>query len=1343
VLFRSPGDNWDFLAESYYKANQEKISGIGGKVQIASGSETTERVLFSFNGARDWQFKLDYNSFSGSAWSHNFSSGVGSVQHSSVSWYLIDPDHPELGYRPYVTEWETMRLSKNALSISEFEGELGVFSCSEDGERYSVIHKLASGGYQLDRIDQSRQIFDGFGRLIQDIDPFGRALDLSYTNYKLSRVGDPVSGTFVTLHYDTEDMLERVVDSLGNEVLLGHSEVVNGSQTSGMLSSITNANGYRSTFEYDQSRRLIRVRDHYGNILTDNTFDWKGRVERQDHSNGHIALEYDLSIGGTITTYVRPNVDEPLDIWTYLHDSDFNLIKVTNPELESAYYSYTSDNDLASTTDDLGNQTSFTYDSRRNLLTATDPSGEVTTFTYDHRNNLFTTTDPLGQVTTRTYDAKNNLLTLTDPLSRTLTWTYDANSQPLTLTLPRGGIIQFAYSNGRVTQITDPAGVITKFGYDANGRKLYDEDALGNRTSYTYDAVGNVLTSTNALNQTTSFTYDHRNRPLTVTAADGGVTTFTYDHNHNLLSSTDPLGETVSYTYDGQDRLKTITTALGHISTFAYDSAGRITDIIDATGLTISNEYDSAGRLVVVENSAGERAVFTYDSRGNSLTVTDPLGRTSSMVYDELSRLASSTDPLGRQTTLDYDALSRLTQVTDPASLVTAQAFDHDGNLETFTNAASADLSFTLDLAGRLTDETSAEGHSHTYTYDTRGNLETLTEPSTQATTFGYDAANRLTSVTDDVAAINIDHDPVGRVASVTESGQSLSRVYDLKGRLTSYTDGAGNTIGYEYDASDRLTTVIYPDLKEVTYTYDEAGRLLTVTDWANRVSSYTYDGAGRRQGTYFANGTREARTYDAAGQLTDLVHLASDGTTPLYSATYGYDLAGQNIRHVTDPAIAPLATTSLQTFDADNRLTSVDGNLTTYDADGNLLHIDGTTAKIFSYDARNRLIGHDGITYTYDAEDRRIGLTDSSGATTFVVNPNAALDQVLVRTQPDGDVTYYVYGHGLLHQEEAGQVHTYHHDRRGDTVVITDGNGTVTDRADYSPYGQLLTRTGTTDTPFLFNGRWGVQTDANGIYYHRARYYSPDLRRFLNQDTVLGSIASAASMNRFAYANGNPVSMIDPYGLAAQDMAPNNAEGWYARRGPDGILNIGHAGMEAAASRAGQRVGAFIHDNVPAPVLQGLVIIDAGVEEGTDAIFGPEMGAGVRRALAVLPIPIGKARFLTKAAGAAENVAEGSFAITKRGWQSYPSNPNVPQPAGPFRLLQGAEKDAARNAANNANRAAHRADPSLAGKQIHEIQPVKFGGSPTDAANKVPLTPQEHTPFTTWWRQLQRDLER
>ena len=63
----------------------------------------------------------------------------------------------------------------------------------------------------------------------------------------------------------------------------------------------------------------------------------------------------------------------------------------------------------------------------------------------------------------------------------------------------------------------------------------------------------------------------------------------------------------------------------------------------------------------------------------------------------------------------------------------------------------------------------------------------------------------------------------------------------------------------------------------------------------------------------------------------------------------------------------------------------------------------------------------------------------------------------------------------------------------------------------------------------FGYNGRDGVVTDANGLVYMRARYYSPDMRRFINADIVAGAISNAVTLNRFAYANGNLVSFVDP----------------------------------------------------------------------------------------------------------------------------------------------------------------------------------------------------------------------
>jgi len=49
--------------------------------------------------------------------------------------------------------------------------------------------------------------------------------------------------------------------------------------------------------------------------------------------------------------------------------------------------------------------------------------------------------------------------------------------------------------------------------------------------------------------------------------------------------------------------------------------------------------------------------------------------------------------------------------------------------------------------------------------------------------------------------------------------------------------------------------------------------------------------------------------------------------------------------------------------------------------------------------------------------------------------------------------------------------------------------------------------------------------------------------------------------------------------------------------------------------------------------------------------------------------------------------------------------------------------------------------NPELQGKIIHEIQPIRFSGSPTDLSNKVALTPYEHSKVVVWWQKLLREI--
>jgi RHS repeat-associated protein len=96
--------------------------------------------------------------------------------------------------------------------------------------------------------------------------------------------------------------------------------------------------------------------------------------------------------------------------------------------------------------------------------------------------------------------------------------------------------------------------------------------------------------------------------------------------------------------------------------------------------------------------------------------------------------------------------------------------------------------------------------------------------------------------------------------------------------------------------------------------------------------------------------------------------------------------------------------------------------------------------------------------------------------------------------------------------------------DALGSTVALTDGSATVTANYTYEPYGATA-KAGSDDTSFQYTGR--ENDGSTKLYYYRARYYSPQLGRFISQDPI----GFRGGINSYAYADGDPVSETDPTG--------------------------------------------------------------------------------------------------------------------------------------------------------------------------------------------------------------------
>jgi len=94
--------------------------------------------------------------------------------------------------------------------------------------------------------------------------------------------------------------------------------------------------------------------------------------------------------------------------------------------------------------------------------------------------------------------------------------------------------------------------------------------------------------------------------------------------------------------------------------------------------------------------------------------------------------------------------------------------------------------------------------------------------------------------------------------------------------------------------------------------------------------------------------------------------------------------------------------------------------------------------------------------------------------------------------------------------------------DGLGSTVALCNGSGVVTDTWTYDVFGAVKTHTGTNGSEFTFTGE---QNDPNGLEYLRARYYDSATGRFVSRDPL-------PYLNRYVYANNNPVNVIDPTGM-------------------------------------------------------------------------------------------------------------------------------------------------------------------------------------------------------------------
>jgi RHS repeat-associated protein len=329
---------------------------------------------------------------------------------------------------------------------------------------------------------------------------------------------------------------------------------------------------------------------------------------------------------------------------------------------------------------------------------------------------------------------------------------------------------------------------------------------------------------------------------------------------------------------------------------------------------------------------------------------------------------------------------------------------------------------------------------------------------------------------------------------------------------------------------------MVQPNGVTTLFSHDLRGRLtgIEARDPASALLasySYTLDAAGNRTRVVEHTGRTVSWQYDALSRL--LQETIQEPGHPATTEQLSYDAVGNRALRISQAGSFP------HSYDANDRLLS-DGTATYgWDANGNLTsRSDAFGTTTYGWDAKDRLVEVNGLTtglveHAYDHRGDRVETRVNGVASRYLVDANRALSQVIEERDAGGALlASYVHGDRgeplSRYDGVAGTVADLHHDAQGSVRQLTDALASVTDSYAYSAFGELL-EGGADPNPYRYAGQW--EDPQTGLYHLRARWMDPRVGRFLTSDPFEGFVGTPRTLNKYLYADSNPVSRTDPSG--------------------------------------------------------------------------------------------------------------------------------------------------------------------------------------------------------------------
>ncbi len=741
------------------------------------------------------------------------------------------------------------------------------------------------------------------------------------------------------------------------------------------------------------------------------------------------------------------------------------------------------------------------YDARFGTLTEeTSPNLAVTTFDIDALGRVVTEFRPDGVSTITTYNLGSSLCG-GPPISSAM-W-----------------IDRTATNGDRAVLALD------SLGRERCRRKLGFDGRWINEVT-TYDPLGRVSFKSRPffdgyMVYGITATYDSLDRVLTQTAGDGGVKLWAY----NGLATT-------------------VTNAKNYSRVEHRDGRGLLLELNEPDQANAFYEYDALGNNTRLSDDAAV-TVTTFDTRGNPLTVDDPDRGDHVWTYDSLGQLKSHTNAREQTTNFDYDVLGRMTTRSNANG---SFAWEYDtaangkGMVARVTGSGlSSNLSFervhSYDSIGRPISQTvNASGQSlamssftTSLTYSAvTGRVDTLSYPTGLVTRNIHGTDGYLRQVIDVATSAPIweagDLDAEDQVTAEIGGGVWTMRAFDPRhGRLISATSGSG-----------------FETAQSETYDWDVLGSLIMRSQAAGGASiyeSFTYDYLNRLSSVTPGAGIPQSFVYSRSGNIEyngSLLGLYMYGTTggPRAVSQINTFLGTQyNFLYDDDgnqtSATLPGGRTRTATFAVSNRPASVISNKA------------GTFSYVeYAYGPEEEMIFQlteetkpgqalERIKHLYVSSTFELAQTTTTGKTEFRSNIYAYGKLVAIRTQKKDTPTGPVMATSTTYP---------HMDHLGSVTSVSNSFGVIVDRTSFDAWGNRRafgTSPGTefaTVTP-SFTGH--TNADLVGLVHMGGRAYDPVIGRFISADPFVQPPNSTQELNPYSYVLNNPVSAVDPTGLA------------------------------------------------------------------------------------------------------------------------------------------------------------------------------------------------------------------